>query len=156
MALTECRECGHEVSDEADACPSCGVSDPAREGSEGGRRSLRGCMWAFLGLLGLVLVFGALAELENGTDQGTSGDPIAAFHHCQDAVEEKLRAPSTAEFDDYSPSRVQGADAGGGERYIVRGDVDAENAFGAKVRSRYECEIERRSDGWEAVSVTVR
>lgn len=43
MALSECRECGHQVSTEAYACPSCGAVDPASgshsgesESSEGG------------------------------------------------------------------------------------------------------------------------
>lgn len=31
MALTECRECGHRVSDQAQQCPSCGISSPAPE-----------------------------------------------------------------------------------------------------------------------------
>lgn len=29
MALTICRECGHEVSTEAATCPKCGVPDPS-------------------------------------------------------------------------------------------------------------------------------
>lgn len=30
MALNECRECQHEVSDSADFCPSCGASRPVK------------------------------------------------------------------------------------------------------------------------------
>lgn len=30
MALTDCRECGHEISKSADQCPHCGVSDPGK------------------------------------------------------------------------------------------------------------------------------
>ena len=29
MALTQCKECDHEVSSEAESCPKCGVSRPA-------------------------------------------------------------------------------------------------------------------------------
>lgn len=28
MALVTCAECGHDVSDQADTCPSCGADDP--------------------------------------------------------------------------------------------------------------------------------
>lgn len=28
MALTDCRECGHRVSDQARVCPSCGIGEP--------------------------------------------------------------------------------------------------------------------------------
>ena len=31
MALVPCRECGKEVSDEAKACPNCGLEDPGKE-----------------------------------------------------------------------------------------------------------------------------
>lgn len=31
MALKKCRECGYDVSTEAEACPNCGVPDPTRE-----------------------------------------------------------------------------------------------------------------------------
>lgn len=30
MALTECKECGHQVSDKADACHHCGARQPKR------------------------------------------------------------------------------------------------------------------------------
>lgn len=33
MGLTTCHECGHEVSDRAPTCPSCGVEDPAGTGA---------------------------------------------------------------------------------------------------------------------------
>jgi hypothetical protein len=29
MALTSCRECGKEISDQAEVCPSCGIKNPA-------------------------------------------------------------------------------------------------------------------------------
>jgi TM2 domain-containing membrane protein YozV len=31
MPLSPCRECGHQVSSEATACPSCGVPNPSTE-----------------------------------------------------------------------------------------------------------------------------
>jgi len=35
MALTQCRECQKEISTEAQTCPHCGVSFPARKGWRG-------------------------------------------------------------------------------------------------------------------------
>ena len=32
--LTECRDCGREVSAKAKACPHCGADRPARKGAE--------------------------------------------------------------------------------------------------------------------------
>lgn len=34
MPLTDCRECGHEVSTEARMCPNCGVPDPSGMGKD--------------------------------------------------------------------------------------------------------------------------
>ncbi|MBI3420008.1 MAG: hypothetical protein HY053_07755 [Proteobacteria bacterium] len=47
MSLHPCRECGHEVSDDALACPHCGCAHPAVQKS--------------LGCGGWVLLFAALA-----------------------------------------------------------------------------------------------
>lgn len=41
MALTECRECGKEVSTEARACPNCGIPRPGAESIIEG--DCRGC-----------------------------------------------------------------------------------------------------------------
>jgi ribosomal protein L37E len=35
MAMTRCRECGREVSDQALACPTCGVPSPGRDRRDG-------------------------------------------------------------------------------------------------------------------------
>lgn len=31
MSLVECRECGHQVSTEAESCPECGARHPTSE-----------------------------------------------------------------------------------------------------------------------------
>lgn len=68
MALTPCRECGHQVSEQAENCPGCGVVNPSaaahhrqldaerkvRQDKEKAEAATRnGC----LGCLGVVLVF---------------------------------------------------------------------------------------------------
>ena len=35
MAMTECRECGEEVSSKAKSCPHCGVKNPGKKKQEG-------------------------------------------------------------------------------------------------------------------------
>src|SRR5437879_5278346 len=45
MALTKCKECGHEVSNKAKTCPQCGSPIPKRT-------SL--VTWMVVGLLGLI------------------------------------------------------------------------------------------------------
>jgi hypothetical protein len=48
-----------------------------------------------------------------------------------------------------------GAPGGTGRNYTVRGYVDAENSFGASIRSQYTCEIHGNGNGnWTLVSLT--
>jgi hypothetical protein len=49
-------------------------------------------------------------------------------------VQDKLKAPSTAEFSNESVS-------GSGNSWNVSGSVDSQNSFGAKIRSSYTCSI---------------
>jgi hypothetical protein len=51
---------------------------------------------------------------------------------CEGFVKERLKAPSTAKFS----NEVTGVN---GRLYTVTGDVDAQNSFGAMLRSKYNC-----------------
>lgn len=69
MALIECPDCGHEVSDQAVACPHCGRpirSVPEPTGGPGGNgvsAGLAGKRWSKLTLLGaIMLVLGFAAS----------------------------------------------------------------------------------------------
>jgi DNA-directed RNA polymerase subunit RPC12/RpoP len=55
MALIECKECGHKVSDEAKACPSCGAKVPQPPGR------LKVLFW------GLVIIF-TLKSIFDGSE----------------------------------------------------------------------------------------
>ena len=64
MAMTSCRECGAQVSDEAETCPSCGIENPCKQknvlSSIGGLiKGLFG--WAVIIVIGLGII-GYLAE----------------------------------------------------------------------------------------------
>jgi hypothetical protein len=101
-------------------------------------------------LLIIVLVVGAwlAAECGGGGNGGsdpvdtdpvdTDGDTIGAYVVCQQFVEEELRAPATAEFG--GPYSEVTEDLGSG-RYRVTTYVDAENAFGAMIRTDFECVV---------------
>lgn len=57
------------------------------------------------------------------------GDAIGA---CEDAISELLKAPDTARFS---------SSVSGNNPFIVVGEVDAQNSFGAEVRSQYQCTV---------------
>lgn len=60
-----------------------------------------------------------------------------AVIQCQQYVKARLRAPSTADF----PFLDHNVTNTGSETYLVRSYVDAQNGFGAMIRSNYRCEI---------------
>src|SRR4030042_1131474 len=85
-------------------------------------------------LLLIMLCVLAIGSSDNGGKSGP--DKSGAFVMSQDFVKKQLKAPSTADFPWYDDSFV--TDLGGG-RYIVSAYVDAQNSFGAQIRSNYTC-----------------
>lgn len=55
----------------------------------------------------------------------------------QDAVKDRLKVPSTAKFPEMDSSFVSSHDS----IYTVHAYVDAQNTFGATMRSEYSCEF---------------
>lgn len=98
-------------------------------------------------LLVLLCILGA-----GSSDSGSSGpDEIGAFVMSQSFVEKRLKAPSTADFCSYSDATV--TDLGGG-RFRVSAYVDAQNSFGAKIRTRYTCVLKSTDgDTWTLESI---
>lgn len=81
------------------------------------------------------------------------GDRYAAFAAAQHLVEQRLRAPSTADFASMTNSDVSQLACG---RWRVRSYVDAQNAFGAKLRTDFVAEVRRRENGnWGAEKIEI-
>lgn len=86
-------------------------------------------------------------------DDGTNAPPkpehdsMSAYYMSQQFAEKQLIAPSTAKFPPYSQNRV--ADLGGGE-YVISSYVDAQNSFGAMIRTQYLCTVKHvEGDRWQ-------
>jgi hypothetical protein len=58
---------------------------------------------------------------------------------CRAVVERNLKAPSTAVFQDYSDDYVKYLGQG---KFEVQTKVDAENSFGAKLRTSFDCQVQ--------------
>lgn len=163
MALQSCRECGERVSSEAPTCPHCGATDPAGTGARAGARALptapekrkTGCAaWGCLG----VIVIGAV-----GAIVGAINDPPAvaadrnnasnASGACHSFVEGRLKAPRSAKFD----VSAMGAEPVDSLTWNAWGAVDAQNSFGAMIRSQYTCRVryDRARDEWVSLSVHI-
>jgi hypothetical protein len=57
-----------------------------------------------------------------------------AKNACQVAVDNELKAPSTARYTDMLASKD-------GPSWLVNGKVDAQNSFGAQIRSSFKCTV---------------
>ena len=68
-----------------------------------------------------------------------------AYVYAREIVKEQLKVPSSAEFQKaYEVSVVEVGDA----KYSFQFWVEAENSFGAKVRTTYNCTMQRKDGKW--------
>lgn len=78
---------------------------------------------------------------------GVYGNPEEASFACRDAVRDNLKAPSTAEFGEPKTTTA-------GKDWLIAGAVDAQNGYGAMIRSRYTCTVRGDANGsYSIVSV---
>jgi hypothetical protein len=87
MALTECKECGQQVSTDSRYCPHCGKNKPAKSG-------MNGCLTVFLIFMGLGVlgsVIGSLGHLATQTSR-----PELSEAEKRKKLRESLDPPSSA------------------------------------------------------------
>lgn len=104
-----------------------------------------------LGCLGLIVLLGVIIALVPKTETSHENtDDTAAYVMAKQFIRERLKAPGSAEF----PSQVWNEgevhksklENGG---YRVSAWVEAQNSFGAKLRTNWVCELKRESgDSW--------
>lgn len=145
MALHSCKECRKEISTDARKCPSCGA------------KQRMGCLGkGLLGLLVLVVGSGVIQSIANDrkTPEERHADSVdvnltGARLLCQQRGRALLRAPSTAEFE--NPTSGFGKDLGK-NRFHVQTYVDAQNGFGAMVRTTLDCKVAHIGDTYVLLS----
>lgn len=89
----------------------------------------------------------AAEEAQKQQEQAT----MPAYFYAQDHVKDLLKAPATADFPAYSPEFVSGS----GSDFKVNSYVDAQNGFGAKIRTRYSCNVHIVDDKHAQVSCSL-
>ena len=77
-----------------------------------------------------------------------------AYIYSQFFVEQELRSPTTASFPNIKRDGVTST-AIGNCRFRIRSYVDAQNAFGAEIRTRFAITIERlpEQESWKLISI---
>lgn len=93
-----------------------------------------GC--GFFLVVGLVAaVWSLFTDGDSDADEPSGPTNEAAIDVCEQSIEEKLKAPATASFSGATATNP-GSDL---EDFEVTGFVDAENSFGANIRSTWWC-----------------
>lgn len=93
-------------------------------------------------------------DLKSDTTPGSQDQKDSAKFICEEFVDRTLKAPDTAEYGGLSEARIT---FDGDETYTVRNYVDAENSFGAKLRSNFTCKVEflgGEDEEWQLVDLT--
>lgn len=87
--------------------------------------------WITFGIIGALVVWTIVA--------GGSKDNkrLEAINACHQFVSRQLKAPAGADYEPDSEAQVTNT----GDRWTISGHVDAQNSFGANVRSAYTCEM---------------
>jgi len=104
----------------------------------------------------------AMAEARRQREQqaAVEEDKIEAWVIAEQLVKQSLRSPATAsfgsfwrgDFQDPQNCVVQAPDGS----YVVFGWVDAQNAFGATVRSDFRCRLRKSGDGaWDCLGLQI-
>ena len=144
VVLGNCRTCKGTVSYEAEACPHCGapnpvVAEPTPPAPADPKRL--DAVAAVVGTGLVVSTIALLAWLWSDPQPGQPDPPsyedrqITAWVACKMAVERRLKAPTTADFETGGHLGVFVS----GESFAVESYVDAENSFGAMLRNSFSC-----------------
>jgi hypothetical protein len=145
MGLIKCKECGKEVSAQAKACPNCGATFPGV--------GAKGCAIAFL----VILFIGAIAFMFlhfSGKDWRERDNSDMAYIMMEEFVKKELKAPSSASFPGITESNSHVRYLKN-QKYQIVSYVDAQNAFGAKIRTHFRGEIEQIDETrWRLISLT--
>ncbi|GGS44747.1 hypothetical protein [Deinococcus knuensis] len=88
--------------------------------------------FAILALAWLVLIY---LPGQQRARQGPQFDTLTFTATCRLAVKNQLKAPATAQFPGLTSDQVQVS----GGRGTLRGVVDAQNSFGAMLRTGFTC-----------------
>lgn len=114
-----------------------------------------------LSLIGFA-IFGFLA-LGSTDDDSASKDPNAwktednwsmAYIMMEDFVKQRLKSPGSAKFPGVFDGRKEHVTKLGEQKYRIVSYVDAQNAFGAMIRTKFVGEIQQVSDEkWQLISL---
>jgi len=114
-------------------------------------------MMSFIGIASFIfLAFGSSNEPHDPNAWKTRDNKCGAYHMMEDFVEGRLKSPSTAEFPGIFDGKLDHVTSLGNHTYRIVSYVDAQNGFGAQIRTRFVGEIEQIGDyQWRLISLNL-
>lgn len=108
-----------------------------------------------LGFVGMCALVAVMVHSTPTAWADNCNDSTYAFVMSQNFVRRTLKSPSSAKFPNITSSGVSARNLGGC-RHQVDAYVDAQNSFGAMVRSQYSVEMKYNSDNtWSASNLRI-
>lgn len=144
MALTACPECQEQISTLATTCPHCGAPQTSESVAKAVAAKAKDTKYravGCLGFVGLFILIWLISFMYSSSPKTPDRDTqrAAAIVACESRVRTSLKAPVTARFP--GSSEVDVRDKGAGVA-VVMSHVDAQNSFGAMIRTRWICEVD--------------
>lgn len=108
----------------------------------------------------LAIIIGAAwlySEVSKNKDPNACGSKSMAFVISQEFVKKRLKAPATASFPWGTNSAGVSVVERGRCEYTVNAYVDAENSFGAKLRTQYRADVTYMPEGnsWQLNDISM-
>lgn len=91
-----------------------------------------------LGFVGLIVAISIVSSCSNKSGNTDPDQATMASIQCESFVKDQLKAPASADFPSIADHIYKVGDNG----YRIESHVDAQNSFGANLRSNYTCEIQ--------------
>jgi uncharacterized membrane protein YvbJ len=156
----KCKNCGTNY--EGKICPNCGksamsdtITTNALEIAKAKQR--KGCAMVFAVIAGIILAIVVITVINSNQPKKELSQRELLIAASQMAVEKSLKSPSSAKFPPSDDKSYQIVQTKAKNVYNIEGYVDAQNSFGAAMRSRYIAKIEYFPDieQYKALSVKI-
>lgn len=174
-----CKKCGNEIPENSVFCNVCGervVEESHSKNAEqivsekilpaepiqqntinvAEKREIKVAAIILFCLILAIILFGCPATSKNNsriseyTSSSVSNRKRDAWVCAQDIVQSELKSPSTAKFCSYTEATVTSL---GNDKYKIKGYVDAQNGFGAIIRTKFTVTLTLTARGYKEGSV---